>query len=76
MSLSKRVPSEGIPWPAIHQTKAEIDQLTLALGAKFLERRALMRHMASAGMGQREIGAYWGVSQVAVHFALNGRQRQ
>lgn len=76
MTVSARIPSEGIPWATIHETKAEIDQLTFTLGNKYLQRTALMKQMAEAGMGQREIGAYWGISQVAVNFALNGRRRR
>lgn len=66
---------EGIDWRAQRKLKARIDELQAQLNAAYEDRRELMRAMAAAGMKQREIGAYWGVSGVAVHFAITGKKK-
>lgn len=61
-----------IDWPAVHRTRRRITKLEAELKDLYAARRDLFAAMAATGMGQREIGAYWGVSNPVVSYALNG----
>jgi len=60
-----------IDWPTLHHTRRHITRLETELDGQFEVRRELILAMAEAGMGQREIGAYWKISQPRISQIIN-----
>lgn len=55
-----------IDWPTLRHLRRRITRLEAALVPLYNERAEMMTLMSAAGMGQREIGTYWRLSQPRV----------
>lgn len=62
----------AIDWAEVHRTRREIDLLEKKLADRYARRRDIMAAMAAEKIAQRAIGAYWGISNPAVSYALRG----
>jgi hypothetical protein len=60
----------GVDWAVVHQLRAEIARLEAKLAQRYERRAAILVQMCAAGMGQREAGAYWGISNPRVSQAI------
>lgn len=57
-------------WPGLYSTREEIDRLEERLEQLYAKRRQMIKEMRQDGMKQREIGAYWGISNPRVSSIL------
>jgi DNA-directed RNA polymerase specialized sigma subunit len=64
-----------IPWFRLRQVRRRIAKLEAELELLYEERTDIMAAMFDQKIGQREIGAYWGVSNPRVYQILLKRRR-
>lgn len=60
-------------WETLHYTRSEIDRLERRLEELYGHRKDMIKTMTKDGMKQREIGAYWGISNPRVAQIINDR---
>lgn len=60
-------------WPQVEQMRAEILDAERQLAALYSQRGDVIVEMVRAGLTMRQIGALWGVSQVAVMHLVRKR---
>lgn len=58
-------------WPQVQPLKSAIAEAGRHLAELYSQRRTIIDAMAQAGMTRRQIGAVWGVSNVAVTAIIN-----
>jgi hypothetical protein len=56
----------SVDWAQVRAVRASIKRSEASLARHYEARAELMRIMAAEGMSQRQVAAYWGISQVAV----------
>lgn len=64
-----------IDWKKLHSTRKEIDKLERELKELYNLRKDFIIEMADYKMKQREIGAYWGISNPRVSQIINGLEK-
>ena len=68
----------GMPmdWPVARAVKLRIARLQQQLDATLADRDTIIESMDQCKLGQREIAAYWGLTQPRVHQILKERKLQ
>jgi len=68
---------EAIDWAELHRVRRRIERLEAAL-VPLYRRRVDLIALMTAQMGQREVGAYWGISGPRVNILLRkaGKRRK
>lgn len=61
-------------WPQVDQLRSAIAETERTLAGLKNQRRAVIDGMAAAGLTRREIGALWGVSNVAITAIIHGKR--
>ena len=64
-----------IDWLELHRIRLEINEAERTLERLYARRLALIWIMVDNGMGQREIGAYWGISNPRISNILKNSNR-
>lgn len=60
-----------INWDDVHSLRHKISRIEEALEVLYDRRKEIIKVMSDEGMKQREIGAYWGISNPRVSQIIN-----